>query len=99
MSPPEAVVPNGVVQAPGNSQRREVSMFEYEEDIVQTLLTENETFQQLYKKHHELKEKVRDAELGILPIDDLTLGTMKKEKLLAKDKMAALIAQYRREHA
>ena len=73
-------------------------MFEYDLEIVETLLNDNQTFQKLYKKHHELKEKVRDAELGVLPIDDLTLGTMKKEKLLAKDRMAAIIEDYRRTH-
>ena len=74
-------------------------MFEYDQDIVDALLDENEQFQALYKAHTELKTKVRDAEIGVLPIDDLTLGTLKKEKLLAKDKMAAMIEQYRREHA
>ncbi|HEX9584024.1 MAG TPA: YdcH family protein [Gammaproteobacteria bacterium] len=64
-----------------------------------TLLNDNEDFQLLYKQHNDLKEKVRSAELGVLPLDDATLGTMKKEKLLTKDKMAAMIEQYRREHA
>ena len=36
---------------------------------------------------------------GVLPLDGASLGTMKKEKLLAKDKMAVMIEQYRREHA
>ena len=51
---------------------------------------------QLYDKHHVLKTKVHDAEIGTLPLDDLTLGTLKKEKLLAKDKMAAMIEEYRK---
>ena len=71
-------------------------MFEYDQEIVQHLLTDNQNFQELYKIHTELKEKVRSAELGVLPLDDLTLGTMKKEKLLAKDKMASMIENYRR---
>lgn len=74
-------------------------MFEYDQDVVEVLLNENERFQALYREHHTLKKKVRDAELGVLPLDALSLGTMKKEKLLAKDKMAAMIEQYRREHA
>nr|MBS0022093.1 YdcH family protein [Gammaproteobacteria bacterium] len=73
-------------------------MFEYDQSIVQVLLTKNEQFRDLYKEHHELKEKVRNAELGILPVDDFTLGTMKKQKLLAKDKMAHMIEKYRQEH-
>ena len=74
-------------------------MFEYDQDIVEVLLNDSEQFQALYKQHNALKEKVRDAEIGVLPLDDFSLGTMKKEKLLAKDKMAAMIEQYRREHA
>ncbi len=70
-------------------------MFEYDQPIVQALLEENEQFRDLYKEHHQLKEKVRNAELGILPVDDFTLGTMKKQKLLAKDKMARMVEQYR----
>ena len=74
-------------------------MFEYDQDIVEVLLNDNKQFQALYKEHNTLKEKVRDAELGVLPLDASSVGTMKKEKLLAKDKMAAIIEQYRREHA
>lgn len=74
-------------------------MFEYDQDIVEVLLGDNEQFQMLYKEHNDLKAKVRDAEIGVLPIDDASLGTLKKEKLLAKDKMAAMIEQYRRDHA
>ncbi len=74
-------------------------MFEYDQAIVQALLDDSDTFKSLYKKHHDLKEKVRNAELGVLPLDDLTLVSMKKEKLLAKDKMAAMIDDYRRGHA
>jgi len=74
-------------------------MFEYDQAIVDTLLNDNQRFQELYKHHHDLKEKVKNAELGVSPTDDTTLGTMKREKLLAKDKMAAMIEEYRREHA
>ncbi len=74
-------------------------MFEYDQAIVDTLLHDNQRFQELYQQHHKLKEKVKSAELGVLPMDGDALGTMKREKLLAKDKMAAMIAEYRREHA
>ena len=74
-------------------------MFEYDEAIVDTLLHDNQHFQALYKQHHDLKERVKSAERGVMPTDDVTLGTMKREKLYAKDKMAAMIEEYRREHA
>lgn len=72
-------------------------MFEYDQEIVETLLSDNENFQALYQKHHQLKERVTNAALGIHPLDDLTISKMKKEKLLAKDKMAALIERYRQQ--
>ncbi len=74
-------------------------MFEYDQAIVDTLLHDNQRFQELYNQHHKLKEKVKDAEVGVVALDDTTLGTMKREKLLAKDRMAAMIEEYRREHA
>ena len=44
-------------------------------------------FRQLYDRHQELDKQVLDAELGVLPIDDTTLGQMKREKLAAKDRL------------
>ena len=74
-------------------------MFEYEQDIVEKLRNTNKLFEELYEEHHRLKEKVRDAEIGVLPLDDFAVERMKKEKLLAKDRMAAMIARYKREHS
>ncbi len=74
-------------------------MFEYEQDIVEQLRSSNKQFEKLYNEHRKLKTKVRDAELGILPLDDYRLEVMKKEKLLMKDRMAAMIAQYKRQHS
>lgn len=71
-------------------------MFEYDQDIVEKLLASDEQFQSLYEHHRELKQKVRDAELGAIALDDTRLGTLKREKLLTKDKMALMIARYRR---
>ncbi|GAB1408586.1 YdcH family protein [Thermomonas brevis] len=44
-------------------------------------------FRQLYYRHQELDKQVLDAELGVLPIDDNTLGMMKREKLVAKQRL------------
>jgi len=74
-------------------------MFEFDDEIVNQLLKDSSEFQSLYETHNELKEKVRKAEFGDLPLDEYTLGKMKKEKLLAKDRMAVLIEQYRKERA
>ena len=74
-------------------------MFEYDEEIVQSLLSGNSDFRRLYEKHGELKERVREAHIGTSPLDDVTLENMKKEKLRLKDQMAAMIEDYRRTHA
>ena len=70
-------------------------MFEYEQEIVNVLLSENENFKRLHSRHGELKEKVKDANSGIAPLDGYELDNLKKEKLYVKDQMAAIISQFR----
>lgn len=74
-------------------------MFEYEEDIVKELLDTSDRFQQLYQQHAELKSQVHEAEIGIHPLDHFSLSKLKRQKLLAKDKMAHMIQRYNMEHA
>lgn len=63
-------------------------MFENQHhDDVETLMKNDTEFRRLYRHHQELDSKVRDAELGVLPMDDVTLSSMKKEKLQAKDRL------------
>ncbi len=73
-------------------------MFEFDQDAVEILLTDNEAFRRLYDKHASLKSQVRDANLGATPMDDMTLENLKKEKLMIKDQMAAIIREYRQVH-
>ncbi|KQN95891.1 MULTISPECIES: YdcH family protein [Stenotrophomonas] len=54
---------------------------------IDALIKVNPEFKQLYQQHQKLNKKCMDAELGVLPIDDMTLGQMKREKLLAKQKL------------
>lgn len=54
---------------------------------IEALMESNTEFRQLYQHHRKLNKKCMDAELGVLPIDDLTLRQMKREKLLAKQKL------------
>ena len=72
-------------------------MFEYEQEIVDVLLNENENFKRLYSRHGELKEQVRDANSGLTTLDDYALDNLKKEKLHVKDQLAAMINQYRQD--
>ena len=62
-------------------------MFEQNQKEIESLLQSNAEFRSLYQRHKELDGKVRDAELGVLPMDGVTLLNMKKEKLYAKDKL------------
>lgn len=72
-------------------------MFEHDQKTVQELLAQNFDFKLLYSKHQELDDKVDKAGSGILPLDDVTLENMKKERLLLMDKMAILIQRHRRQ--
>src|SRR5690606_25525743 len=69
---------------------KEEDMFEGQpQEEVEALMTHPE-FKRLYQRHKQLDKQVLDAELGVLPIDDTTLGQMKREKLLAKDRLTRL---------
>ena len=71
-------------------------MFENQpETAVEALLQSDEEFRELFRRHQELDRKVLDAELGTLPLDDITLVRMKKEKLLAKDRLTRMLEQSR----
>ena len=54
---------------------------------IDALIRTDPEFKQLYQRHRLLNKKVMDAELGVLPIDDMTLGQMKREKLAAKERL------------
>ena len=69
-------------------------MFEAsQKEEVEALMQSNPEFRSLYYRHQELDSKVRDAEIGVLPVDDVTLHNMKKEKLQAKDKLTTMWGQ------
>lgn len=70
-------------------------MFEFDQDLVQQLLGSNGEFRSLHDEHETLKARIHDAEQGVNPVDDLALGKLKKQKLLTKDKMAAMIEAHR----
>ena len=74
-------------------------MFEFDEDIVKTLLKESVDFKRLYDKHINLSRNVDSANTGDTPIEDMELEGMKKEKLYLKDQMAQIIENYRKDHA
>ena len=74
-------------------------MTENERKALERLLERSDEFRGLYDRHNELKAKVRDAELGHVPMDSMRLGELKREKLRTKDRMARLIAAHEEERA
>lgn len=68
-------------------------MFENQQrDDVEALMEADAEFRRLYQKHKQLDSKVHDASIGALPVDETTLSRMKREKLLAKDKLERMWA-------
>ena len=74
-------------------------MFEHDQEVVQELLSDNDEFRRLFAKHQDLHKQVYEAEVGAAPMDDLSLVRLKKEKLLAKDRMARILSTYQAERA
>jgi hypothetical protein len=73
-------------------------MFEHDQHIVNSLLSENNDFKRLYDKYDMLKQRVKEANAGVVPMDNFSLENIKKEKLLLKDRMAHMIENYRQAH-
>jgi uncharacterized protein YdcH (DUF465 family) len=67
-------------------------------DIISKLKVENAHFAKIFEKHNELDDKIQKAESGEVPLDDLELETLKKEKLALKDEAYAMILEYKKEH-
>ncbi|MBS0381185.1 MAG: YdcH family protein [Proteobacteria bacterium] len=66
-------------------------MFEHQQkDHIEAVMKANPEFRRLYHHHQELDSKVRDAELGVLPMHDDLLHGMKKEKLLVKERLTRM---------
>lgn len=73
-------------------------MFEYDQEIVNSLLNKNNDFRRLYDKHNLLKNTVRKANEGNVSMDQLSLEELKKEKLDLKDRMSLMIENHKHEH-
>ena len=62
---------------------------------VEALMQSNYEFRTLLTRHRELDSQVDSAERGKLPMDELALHALKKEKLQAKDRLAELWSELR----
>ena len=63
-------------------------MFESQpQSEIDSLIKSDRQFKALYQHHRKLDKKVTDAALGVLPIGRVALVRMKREKLLAKQRL------------
>lgn len=68
-------------------------MFEgHSQEQVESLISSNTAFRQLYHRHRKLNRQCMDAELGVLAVNDSTLGQMKREKLAAKEALLRMFS-------
>jgi uncharacterized protein YdcH (DUF465 family) len=58
----------------------------------------NAHFLKIFERHNELDDLIEKAENGQIPMEDLELEKLKKEKLLLKDEAYTEIIKYKKEH-
>ena len=56
----------------------------------------NAHFLKIFDRHNDLDNQITKAENGDLPMTDLELEKLKKEKLLLKDEAYAMIVDYKK---
>jgi hypothetical protein len=59
----------------------------------------NAHFLKIFDKHNELDDKITEAEKGAIPMTDMEIEKLKKEKLLLKDEAYNIIIKYKKEHS
>ena len=73
-------------------------LHEYRDEI-HDLNQENAHFAKIFEKHNDLDNKIEHAENGDIPMTDMDLEILKKEKLLLKDEAYKMIMDYRKSKA
>ncbi|WP_294951788.1 DUF465 domain-containing protein [Sulfurovum sp.] len=73
-------------------------LHEYRDEIHE-LKQKDAHFAHIFEKHNELDKKIAHAEQGDVPMTDMELETLKKEKLLLKDEAYKIIMDYRKSKA
>jgi uncharacterized protein YdcH (DUF465 family) len=73
-------------------------LHEYRDEIHE-LKQENAHFARIFEKHNELDDKITKAENGDIPMTDMEIETLKKEKLLLKDEAYKMIMKHRKNKA
>jgi uncharacterized protein YdcH (DUF465 family) len=73
-------------------------LHEYKEEIHELKMS-NAHFAKVFEKHNALDQKIEHAEVGDVPMTDVELETLKKEKLLLKDEAYKMIMDYKKSKA
>jgi uncharacterized protein len=69
-------------------------MFESQnQQEVEEFISSSFEARRLIGRHRELDQVVTEAEQGVVALDSMTLSTLKKEKLRAKDRLVYLWAR------
>lgn len=66
-------------------------MFPEYRDIISRLKTEDAHFSRLFERHNELDHQIHNMETGVTSADSFVIESLKKEKLLLKDKLYAVL--------
>jgi uncharacterized protein YdcH (DUF465 family) len=70
-------------------------------DVI-THMKENESanahFLKIFDQHNELDDQIIKAEKGDIPLTDMEIEKLKKEKLKLKDEAYAIIVKYKKEN-
>ena len=59
----------------------------------------NAHFLKIFDRHNDLDDQITKAESGEIPMSDLDLEMLKKEKLLLKDEAYHMIIAHKKEHS
>ena len=66
-------------------------MFPEYRDLITHLKTTDSHFLNVYDKHNELDQRIRNMESGIEPATHLVIEALKKEKLALKDELYQIL--------
>lgn len=73
-------------------------MFHEYRDEIHALKMNNAHFEKIFNEHNELDQKIKNAEDGIEYLANTEIEVLKKQKLLLKDEVYAMILEYRKAH-
>ena len=70
-------------------------MFGYDRDLITELKQKDAHFKKVFDKHNDLDNEISKIETSGV-YNDIELETMKKEKLVLKDELQAIITKYKK---